>query len=110
VNGAVQQRNLTYKPLRMDESPVLEAGAFGASAEPPSGLGEPGLPLGRLRQKRWPMIFALTGTRLRSRYRYGFRQWRQHDCLYAQQTAHVVDIVFDTLFLVLRDAPEFDGQ
>ena len=64
VNGAVQQRNFdTYKPLRMDESPVLDVHLM-QSAEPPSGLGEPGLP--SVAPAVANAIFALTGTRLRS--------------------------------------------
>jgi isoquinoline 1-oxidoreductase beta subunit len=44
AGGAVQQSNFTdYQPLRINEMPVVEVHIV-PSAEPPSGVGEPGLP------------------------------------------------------------------
>lgn len=44
VGGAVQQSNFTdYQPLRINEMPVVEVHIV-PSSEPPSGVGEPGLP------------------------------------------------------------------
>ena len=44
VGGAVQQSNFTdYQPLRINDMPVVEVHIV-PSAEPPSGVGEPGLP------------------------------------------------------------------
>ncbi len=44
VDGAVQQSNFTdYQPLRINDMPVVEVHIV-PSAEPPSGVGEPGLP------------------------------------------------------------------
>jgi isoquinoline 1-oxidoreductase subunit beta len=44
MGGAVQQSNFTdYQPLRINEMPVVEVHIV-PSAEPPSGVGEPGLP------------------------------------------------------------------
>jgi isoquinoline 1-oxidoreductase beta subunit len=44
VGGAVQQSNFTdYLPLRIGDMPVVEVHIV-PSAEPPSGVGEPGLP------------------------------------------------------------------
>jgi isoquinoline 1-oxidoreductase beta subunit len=44
VDGAVQQSNFTdYLPLRIGDMPVVEVHIV-SSAEPPSGVGEPGLP------------------------------------------------------------------
>jgi isoquinoline 1-oxidoreductase beta subunit len=44
VEGRVEQSNFTdYQPLRISEMPVIEVHIV-PSAEPPSGVGEPGLP------------------------------------------------------------------
>jgi isoquinoline 1-oxidoreductase beta subunit len=44
VGGAVQQSNFTdYLPLRITDMPVVEVHIV-PSSEPPSGVGEPGLP------------------------------------------------------------------
>jgi CO/xanthine dehydrogenase Mo-binding subunit len=63
VNGQVADTNLdTYAPLRMRDTPAV-AVAFIASAEPPVGLGEPGVTV--VAPAIANAIFAATGARLR---------------------------------------------
>jgi isoquinoline 1-oxidoreductase beta subunit len=62
--GRVQQTNFdTYRSLRMFESPVIETYTV-ASDEPPSGVGEPGVP--PVAPALCNAIFAATGKRIRS--------------------------------------------
>jgi isoquinoline 1-oxidoreductase beta subunit len=52
-----------YQPLRMSECPVIETHLV-ESVEPPTGIGEPGLPV--IAPAVANALFTLTGTRLRS--------------------------------------------
>lgn len=61
--GAVQETNFhLYPPLRMNEMPVVEVHIL-PSAEPPTGVGEPGVP--PLAPALANAIFAATGQRIR---------------------------------------------
>ncbi|MCC2958952.1 molybdopterin-dependent oxidoreductase [Massilia sp. IC2-278] len=63
-DGRVQQSNFgDYPVLRMDRTPVVET-IIVPSAEPPEGVGEPGVP--PLAPAVAAAVFALTGKRLRS--------------------------------------------
>lgn len=64
VNGAVQETNFhAYKMLRMKDAPMdIEVG-FVPSEEPPTGLGEPGLP--PIAPALANALFAATGKRIR---------------------------------------------
>jgi len=63
-NGAVQQSNFhDYEVLRMDECPEIECHIV-ESSEPPTGIGEPGVPV--VAPAVANAIFAATGKRLRS--------------------------------------------
>jgi isoquinoline 1-oxidoreductase beta subunit len=62
--GQVQQSNFNdYAPLRMNECPAIQVDIV-ASAEVPSGVGEPGTP--PIAPAVANALYALTGTRLRS--------------------------------------------
>ncbi len=62
--GRVQQSNFhEYAPLRLSESPVIETVLL-PSDEPPTGIGEPGLPV--VAPALANAVFAATGKRLRS--------------------------------------------
>jgi isoquinoline 1-oxidoreductase beta subunit len=62
-DGRVQQSNFhDYRPLRLHESPVVEAHIV-PSTEPPSGVGEPGVP--PIAPAVANAVFAATGKRLR---------------------------------------------
>lgn len=64
INGAVQQTNFhDYPMLRMSEAPEIEVHIV-PSEEPPTGVGEPGLP--PLAAAVANAVFAATGRRLRS--------------------------------------------
>jgi isoquinoline 1-oxidoreductase beta subunit len=61
--GRVQQSNFhDYRPLRMNEMPVVEVHIV-PSGEPPSGVGEPGVP--PIAPAVANAVFAATGKRLR---------------------------------------------
>lgn len=61
--GQVKQGNFhEYRPLRLDETPIIETHIV-PSALPPEGVGEPGLP--PVAPALANAIFALTGKRLR---------------------------------------------
>lgn len=63
-DGRVQQSNFgDYPVLRMDRTPVVET-IIVPSAEPPEGVGEPGVP--PVAPAVAAAVFALTGKRLRS--------------------------------------------
>ncbi len=63
-DGAVQQTNFhDYQVLRMDESPEIDV-ILVDSEEPPTGVGEPGLP--PIAPAVANAVFAATGQRLRS--------------------------------------------
>jgi isoquinoline 1-oxidoreductase subunit beta len=63
-DGRVQQSNFNdYPVLRMDRAPVVETIVM-PSAEPPEGVGEPGLP--PIAPAVAAAVFKLTGQRLRS--------------------------------------------
>ena len=63
ADGRVQQTNFgDYDPLRIDEMPVVEVHVV-PSDEPPTGIGEPGLP--PVAAAVTNAVFALTGKRLR---------------------------------------------
>jgi isoquinoline 1-oxidoreductase subunit beta len=63
-DGIVEQRNFdTYQPLRISDMPKVEAHIV-TSNEPPSGVGEPGVP--PVAPAVTNAIFAATGKRLRS--------------------------------------------
>jgi isoquinoline 1-oxidoreductase beta subunit len=63
-DGIVEQRNFdTYQPLRISDMPKVEVHIV-TSNEPPSGVGEPGVP--PLAPAVTNAIFAATGKRLRS--------------------------------------------
>jgi isoquinoline 1-oxidoreductase beta subunit len=62
-DGRVQQSNFhDYRPLRLHEMPVVEAHIV-PSTEPPSGVGEPGVP--PIAPAVANAVFAATGKRLR---------------------------------------------
>jgi CO/xanthine dehydrogenase Mo-binding subunit len=62
--GRVQETNFnSYRALRMHESPVIETHLV-PSTEPPSGVGEPGLP--PVAPALCNAIFAATGVRIRT--------------------------------------------
>lgn len=62
VNGEVQQSNFTdYEPLRITDMPRVEVHIV-PSAEPPTGVGEPGLP--PVGPALANAIYAATGTRV----------------------------------------------
>ena len=62
-DGRVQQSNFhDYRPLRLHESPVVETHIV-PSTEPPSGVGEPGVP--PIAPAVANAVFAATGKRLR---------------------------------------------
>lgn len=62
-NGRVQQSNFdTYTPLRLPEMPKVEVHIV-ESSEPPTGIGEPGVP--PIAPAVANAVFALTGKRLR---------------------------------------------
>ncbi|HXU93291.1 MAG TPA: xanthine dehydrogenase family protein molybdopterin-binding subunit [Gallionella sp.] len=62
-NGRVQQSNFdTYTPLRISEMPRVEVHIL-ESSEPPTGIGEPGVP--PIGPAVANAVFALTGKRLR---------------------------------------------
>lgn len=62
-NGRVQQTNFdTYTPLRLSEMPVVDAYVV-PSTEPPTGVGEPGLP--PVAPALANALYALTGVRAR---------------------------------------------
>jgi isoquinoline 1-oxidoreductase beta subunit len=62
--GAVRQGNFDdYEPLRMNEMPAVEVHVV-PSAEPPGGIGEPGLP--PIAPAVANAVFAATGKRVRS--------------------------------------------
>jgi CO/xanthine dehydrogenase Mo-binding subunit len=62
-NGAVQQGNFhDYPMLRMHESPTIDV-VIVDSDEPPTGVGEPGLP--PIAAAIGNAVFAATGQRLR---------------------------------------------
>jgi isoquinoline 1-oxidoreductase subunit beta len=62
-DGRVQQSNFhDYRPVRLSESPSIEVHIV-PSAEPPSGVGEPGVP--PLAPAVANAVFAATGKRLR---------------------------------------------
>ena len=64
TNGQVDQSNFhDYEPLRIGDMPKVEVHIVG-SAEPPTGVGEPGVPA--LAPAVSNAIFAATGKRLRS--------------------------------------------
>jgi len=64
ANGRVQQSNFgDYPLLRMDRAPQVET-IIVASAEPPEGVGEPGVP--PIAPAVASAVFQLTGKRLRS--------------------------------------------
>ncbi|HEX2531831.1 MAG TPA: xanthine dehydrogenase family protein molybdopterin-binding subunit [Burkholderiaceae bacterium] len=63
-NGRIEQRNFDdYPVLRMHQAPVVETVII-KSAEPPAGIGEPGVP--PIAPAVANAVFALTGKRLRS--------------------------------------------
>ena len=63
ANGAVVQANFDdYEPLRMNEMPAVEVHLV-PSAEPPGGIGEPGLP--PIAPAVANALFGLTGKRIR---------------------------------------------
>ncbi|WP_051249253.1 xanthine dehydrogenase family protein molybdopterin-binding subunit [Inquilinus limosus] len=63
-DGEVEQANFdTYEPTRMSEMPKVEVHIV-PSAEPPTGIGEPGVP--GLAPAIGNAVFAATGQRLRS--------------------------------------------
>jgi isoquinoline 1-oxidoreductase subunit beta len=63
-DGEVQERNFdTFEPTRMSEMPKVEVHLV-ASAEPPTGIGEPGVPV--LAPAISNAVFAATGKRPRS--------------------------------------------
>jgi isoquinoline 1-oxidoreductase subunit beta len=63
VDGAVQQTNFhNYEMLRLNETPEIEVHIM-KSAEPPTGVGEPGVP--PLAPALANAVFAATGQRLR---------------------------------------------
>ena len=63
-NGQVKQQNFNdYRALRINECPVIEVDII-PSAEPPEGVGEPGVP--PVAPAVANAIFAATGQRLRS--------------------------------------------
>jgi isoquinoline 1-oxidoreductase subunit beta len=62
-DGRVQQSNFhDYRPLRLSESPAIEVHIV-PSTEPPSGVGEPGVP--PIAPAVANAVFAATGKRLR---------------------------------------------
>jgi isoquinoline 1-oxidoreductase beta subunit len=64
TSGVVDQANFdTYEPLRMSDMPVVEVHIV-PSGEPPTGVGEPGVP--PVAPALSNAIFAATGKRLRS--------------------------------------------
>ncbi len=64
TSGVVDQSNFdTYEPLRMSDMPVVEVHIV-PSQEPPTGVGEPGVP--PVAPALSNAIFAATGKRLRS--------------------------------------------
>ena len=63
VEGRVQQSNFdTYRPLRIEEMPQVEVYIV-PSAAPPTGVGEPGVPL--IAPAVANALFHLTGQRVR---------------------------------------------
>lgn len=63
-NGAVEQGNFDdYRMVRMDEAPLVEVHLL-PSAEPPGGVGEPGVP--PLAPALCNAIFSATGKRIRT--------------------------------------------
>jgi isoquinoline 1-oxidoreductase beta subunit len=64
TNGLIDQANFdTYEPLRLSDMPAVEVHIV-KSNEPPTGIGEPGVP--PIAPAISNAIFAATGKRLRS--------------------------------------------